>query len=139
MQMTFRKCTPAYSAPEVYLNDEYEAMDGKYTEKCDVFSAGYILYEMLTSEQLNKAVSTHEGLRKMLKISKLKGGFSLEHPALTPRWVDLLKRMLSFHPNERPSFAEIQQTVRGFEGGSQEVSVLRPMQPEETTRSRKVA
>ena len=129
VEMTFRRCTPAYSAPEVYLNDEWDALEGKYTEKCDVFSAGYILYEMLTSEQLNKAVSTHDGLKKFLKICKVRGGFELDHPSLTGRWRDLLTLMLSFRPDQRPAFPIIRKVLSEFAEGTNQRSQLRPTQP----------
>jgi serine/threonine protein kinase len=73
--VTFRRCTPIYSAPEVYIQDIYERNDEAYDEKCDVFSAGYILYEMLTSEQLNKGVKTAIELNRFLMNNKKKGGF----------------------------------------------------------------
>lgn len=40
--------TPLYAAPEVYLHKYEEA----YTERCDVWGAGMILYEMLTQKVL---------------------------------------------------------------------------------------
>lgn len=48
VRATFCKCTPLYSAPEVFLLEEYSKNQEKYNKKCDVFSTGYILYEMLT-------------------------------------------------------------------------------------------
>lgn len=59
---TFRRCTPIYSAPEVYLMEDYNKIDGKYSENCDVFSAGYIFYELLTGEELTKGLQTAQDL-----------------------------------------------------------------------------
>ena len=46
--------TPLYAGPEVYLN-KYEE---NYSEKCDVWGAGMILYEMLTGKLLFQGVRT---------------------------------------------------------------------------------
>ena len=52
--------TPLYAGPEVYLNKTEES----YSEKCDVWGAGMILYEMLTGKLLFQGVRTFEDLRK---------------------------------------------------------------------------
>ncbi len=49
--MTGPKGTPIYAGPEVYLMDIES-----FTEKCDVWGGGLILYEMLTQEMLFKHV-----------------------------------------------------------------------------------
>lgn len=49
--MTGPKGTPIYAGPEVYLLDTES-----FTEKCDVWGGGLILYEMLTQEMLFKHV-----------------------------------------------------------------------------------
>ena len=43
---TVAACTPIYGAPEVCKRA------GKYDEKCDVWSVGLILYEMLTGKKV---------------------------------------------------------------------------------------
>lgn len=43
LMMTGPKGTPIYAGPEVYLLDT-----DSFTEKCDVWGGGLILYEMLT-------------------------------------------------------------------------------------------
>lgn len=54
--------TPLYAAPEVYLHKYEEA----YTDKCDVWGAGMILYEMLTQKVLFevKVPLPHADLRR---------------------------------------------------------------------------
>ena len=44
-------CTPIYAAPEVlYMN--------AYNQKCDVWNAGLILFEMLTGQSLFAKIKT---------------------------------------------------------------------------------
>ena len=45
MIMTKGACSPLYAAPEVLISQ-------KYDQKCDVWSAGLILYEMVTGRHL---------------------------------------------------------------------------------------
>ena len=45
--------TPLYAAPEVF-----DLHEGIYDQKCDVWSTGAILYELLTSQSLLKLPST---------------------------------------------------------------------------------
>jgi hypothetical protein len=42
---------------------------------------------MLTSEALNKGVKTAADLHKFLMNNKKKGGFEINHQALTARWI----------------------------------------------------
>lgn len=42
--------------------EDYNKIDGKYSENCDVFSAGYIFYELLTGEELTKGLQTAQDL-----------------------------------------------------------------------------
>lgn len=49
--MTKGACTPLYAAPEVINLQSYD-------ERCDVWSAGLILYEMLTGKEMFQSVKT---------------------------------------------------------------------------------
>jgi serine/threonine protein kinase len=111
---TFKKCTPIYSAPEVYVLSEYVSHGRKYNQTCDVFSTGYILYEMLTKEHLIQGVTTEEELRNVLLKAKAKGGFEFNHPAITAPWKSLLKRMLDFNIETRVTFQEIKELIQTF-------------------------
>ena len=59
-RMTKGACTPLYAAPEVMNLEPYD-------EKCDVWSAGLILYEMLTGEEYFKNVKTKKELLEGMK------------------------------------------------------------------------
>ena len=48
--------TPLYAGPEVYLGKFEEG----YTEKCDVWGAGMILYEMLAQKVLFEGVKVQQ-------------------------------------------------------------------------------
>ncbi len=62
-QMTKGVCTPLYAAPEVIVLDPYNI-------KCDVWSAGMILYEMLTGKEMFEHVKKkNELLKEIAKFS----------------------------------------------------------------------
>lgn len=56
-KMTKGVCTPLYAAPEVLNLDAYN-------EKCDVWSAGLILYEMLTGKEMFQHIKKKNDLLK---------------------------------------------------------------------------
>lgn len=115
--------TPLYAAPEIII-----WADGKYNEKCDVYSAGSILYEMLTSERLLSWESSkieNMDIRNLLMLKKNEGGWKIDHPAIRdkPKWMQLLAGMLHFDPQKRMSFQE----VKAFLQGDMHSSAIRPV------------
>ena len=67
--MTGPKGTPIYAGPEVYLMDIES-----FTEKCDVWGGGLILYEMLTQEMLFKHVKVIYWDMKDIPATKIRMG-----------------------------------------------------------------
>jgi serine/threonine protein kinase len=61
--------TPLYAGPEVYLNK----YDENYSERCDVWGAGMILYEMLTGKLLFQNVNVLPGPLRPSKSSSTSG------------------------------------------------------------------
>jgi hypothetical protein len=49
----------------------------------------------------------------------------LDHPALTERWIELLRKMMAFEPNERPTFAQIKSIISGFSSASHSLPIDR--------------
>ena len=95
--------TPQYTAPEVLLNGITESSKKPYTQKADMWSAGCILYSLLSGSQAFNSDSE----RGSLKASILHGTFL---PMVGQRWqnvsdlaITLLRRLLQVNPKLRPT------------------------------------
>ena len=89
--------SPYYVAPEV--------LEGNYDEKCDIWSAGVVLFILLTGI-LPFSGATDEEVHKAVRTAKI----NLEAPqfdGISPLAKDLLNRMLTRSPKARPSAAEV--------------------------------
>jgi serine/threonine protein kinase len=90
--------TPYYMSPEIYKNEPYN-------NKCDIWSLGCILYEMMTLKNPFQSAKTLPNLINMIinenykEISKTKG-YSMNLR-------NLVSLMIKLDPNERPSVDEI--------------------------------
>jgi len=92
--------TVEYCAPEVLRGEPY-------TEKCDIWSYGVVLWELLNRQRPYADADCH-----IYVLIQLLGNGSLTLPPLkeeacTPGLVKLVERCLNWQPADRPSFREI--------------------------------
>lgn len=95
-KLTLKTGSSYYMAPEV--------INGKYDEKCDLWSCGVIMFILLSGNPPFEGKDDDEVLRQVVK-----GKFSLS----TPEWheisdeaKDLIRSLLKYNPEERISAAE---------------------------------
>ena len=87
--------TPAYIAPEIFLNKGYEGFS------CDIWSAGVTLYYLLGGVQPFKGKDLSE-LKKKIKIGKYTKLEKISSDAS-----DLIDKMLTFNPKKRIGIEQI--------------------------------
>ncbi|KFG38076.1 calcium-dependent protein kinase CDPK6, partial [Toxoplasma gondii p89] len=88
--------TALYMAPEVFKRD--------VTFKCDIWSAGVVMYFLLTGCLPFTGTSLEEVQQKA---TYKEPNYAVECRPLTPQAVDLLKQMLTKDPERRPSAAQV--------------------------------
>ena len=99
------KGTPVNMAPEIFKIKKNEL--NSYDKKCDVWSLGTILYEMVFGKIIGKGIKTLSDLQNLLMDSK-----RLEFPEgfdVGERCLRLLRRMLEKEPSVRYGIEEILQ------------------------------
>ncbi|KAK3346589.1 kinase-like domain-containing protein [Lasiosphaeria hispida] len=114
--------TISYCAPEV-LRKDTNGRYGNFTAKSDVFSLGMILYFMCFGRlPYHNANSVHEELEDIdqlrAEITDWKGfqDERRERPDLPPKLYQLLKKLLSVNPVERPSASEVLGAMKSESG-----------------------
>lgn len=86
-----------YMSPEMQNEDEY-------TNKTDVYSYGVLLYVIFTG-QLPK-------LKRTDKLNKILPMFPNPSYSISDDCINLIKKCMSFEPNDRPSFDEIIEYIK---------------------------
>ena len=94
--LTLKVGSPYYIAPEV--------LNKSYNEKCDIWSAGVVLYVMLTGN-FPFVGKTSQKLFENIKSGKYKTT-GKEWEAISPQAKDLIKKMLELNTNKRISASE---------------------------------
>jgi len=95
-KLTLKTGSSYYMAPEV--------INGRYDEKCDLWSCGVILYILLSGYPPFEGKDDDEVLRQVVK-----GKFSLSNPEwheISDEAKDLIRGFLKYNPEERISAAE---------------------------------
>jgi len=89
--LTLKVGSPYYIAPEV--------LNKSYNEKCDIWSAGVVLYVMLTGN-FPFVGKTSQKLFESIKTGKYKNT-GKEWEAISPKAKDLIKKMLEINTTKR--------------------------------------
>ncbi|KAK4166820.1 kinase-like domain-containing protein [Cladorrhinum sp. PSN259] len=123
--------TISYCAPEVLKKDS-TGIYGNFTTKSDIFSLGMILYFMCFGRlPYHFANAVHEELEDIdllrAEITDWKGfqDERRERPDLPPKLYQLLKKLLSVNPAERPTASEVLGAMKG-EAPLEGLNAMRP-------------
>ncbi|CAD8193921.1 unnamed protein product [Paramecium octaurelia] len=97
--------TPAYAAPQLYLEDQYSS-------KCDVYSLGVILYQLAFNNRLPFTAKTIPELTQFLKDLKVKPfqcpELTQEGPQQTKKAIQsLINKMMQFSEEARPGWDDL--------------------------------
>lgn len=95
-KLTTRIGTPYYIAPEVLCKS--------YDEKCDLWSAGVILYMMICFRPPFNGDTQTEVMESVLKTQPPYTGIYFRN--ISDQCIDLLKKLLTKNPDLRPSAVE---------------------------------
>ena len=118
-----------YMAPEVILDS------GVYDEKCDVYSFGMLIADVIMDGRLRRLFNTDkaEGGNNASEplLQRVVNGWRIEIPSYlamqVPTVVKLLDQCLDQDPAKRPSFKELQKALRAWNGNLDDRKVVKLM------------
>ena len=93
--------TPNYMAPEVLRNE-------RFNEKADVFSAGVVLWELITRKEPYKGMAPLQVIAAVV----FQGQRLPQPTGCDPRLCDLIDRCWAPDPAPRPSFFAVQENLQ---------------------------
>ena len=86
--------TPQYASPE-------QLLDNYYDNKCDIYSLGLILFEMLYP--IKTGMEKHKIFFDLKNRAKVPESFALKYPSITP----IIVTMVDANPNKRPDLKDV--------------------------------
>ena len=127
-EMSTRIGTPMYMAPEVILES------GDYNEKCDVYSFGILIADVIMDGRVRKLFEADKSLGTKSSEALLQHvveGWRIKVPSnlasQVPSVVKLLEQCLSKDPVERPSFKDLRDVLRAWNGNLDDRNVVKLM------------
>lgn len=90
--------TPQYASPE-------QLVDNYYDNKCDIYSLGLILFEML--HPIKTGMEKHKIFFDLKKRAKVPDSFALNYPGITA----IIVRMVDANPIKRPDLKDVLYSV----------------------------
>jgi len=113
--------TKGYQAPELILNRPY-------SNKCDVFSTGVVLFTLLTGHQPFKRAAANDPWYKCIAAKKYyKFWKSHAKDQLSDAVKDILEKMMSYQPRERWSIEKLKQHKWTTDASYNEVELVQVM------------
>ena len=111
--------TVSYCAPEVLRIDQSTGTYGNFTAKSDIFSLGMILYFLCFAQLPYRNADTMNEENEDIELlrDEITSWAGLEdqrsaQPDLPDKLYRFLRRLLSLHPNDRPTAEEILNSIR---------------------------
>ena len=109
IELKYAKGTKEYISPDMRVNDKYDG------EKCDIFSLGHVLFNLVTGRigfETSKSTDVYYSLIKDKKYEEywsIMSSIGIKEN-LSENFKNLYLQMVAFNPQERPTINEILQS-----------------------------